>query len=560
MVVKKTFLFLIAALLLTGVVVAQESTLPNGVAAGDVDQTSVVLWTRSENTGTVTFEVAADDAFTEIIATLTADVTDPLLPVKVEVTDLTAGTRYFYRASDSAGVMADGTFSTPAEVGTHSGLRFGVSGDWRGELAPYPSIANADERELAFFLLHGDTIYSDFASPAVPVQQATTLEEYRLKHNEVYSEHRGMNTLADLRASTSIFAVIDDHEVINDFAGGASPRTNSRFSSENVEFINDTQLYETGLQVFQEYNPIRDEFYGDTGDSRTAEEHRLYRYRTFGSDAAIFVLDARSFRDDELPSAMDTSLESVLAYEEQSFDTSRTMLGAVQLADLQADLITAQEAGVTWKFIMVPEPAQNLGVVGASDRFEGFAAERTAIMSFIAENEITNVVFIAADIHGTIVNDLFYRETPGGEDIPLNSFEITTGSVAFDAPFGPTVVEIGVQLGIVTPQQVGLFAVLPLTARDNLVRGFVDVQLEAQGYNTTGLEDTVLDVELIDGSYFVTQTFGWTEFEIDADTQALTVTTYGIPAYTSQQMEDDTEDILASVPEIYSQFTVQAQQ
>ncbi len=545
--------------LLTGTVTAQVTTLPNGVAAGDVDQTSVMLWTRSANVGQVTFEVATDSAFSQMVATLTAEVSEPLLPVKVEVTGLTAGTQYNYRATDPTGVTSSGTFRTPAELGAQTGLRFGVSGDWRGDLAPFPSIANADERDLDFFVLHGDTIYADYPSPAVTAGQATTLTEFRLKHDEVYSAHFGVNTLADLRAATAVYVMIDDHEVTNDFAGGAPPRSNRRFTGETANLINDATLFENGLQAFQEYNPSRDEVYGDTGDPRTAGERRLYRYRTFGRDAALFLVDARSFRDAELPETTELTPEAVASFEQAAFDPTRTMLGAAQLADLQADLLAAQAAGVTWKFVMVPEPIQNIGVVNASDRFEGYAAERTALLRFIVENGISNVVFVAADIHSTFVNDLFYREAPGGVEIPVASFEITTGAVGFDAPLGPTAINIAAQNDLITPQLRALFNTLPLRARDTLLTGFVNQQLAEQGYNPVGLAGGVLDADLRQGSYLVAQTFGWTEFEIEAVTQALTVTTYGIPGYTREAMQANSAALIAQTPSIYSQFVVQPQ-
>ena len=551
-----TLLTLVIALCASPVT-AQTSTLPNGVAAGDADQTSVVLWARSEHTGTVVFELATDATFAAVSTTLTAEVSDPLIPVKVDVTGLTAGTIYFYRATDAAGVIGNGTFRTLHAPGAHTGLRFGVSGDWRGDIAPFPSIANADERDLDFFVLHGDTIYADYPSPAVRAGQATTLTEFRLKHAEVYAEHLGLNTLADLRAATNVYVMIDDHEVTNNFAGGAAPQTHRRFAGANVEYINDAPLFETGLQVFQEYNPIRDEFYGETGDPRTANERRLYRYRTFGSDAALFLIDARSFRDLELPDIDDLAPEALAAFEQAAFDPTRTMLGAAQFADLQADLLAAQAAGITWKFVMVPEPIQNIGVIEAADRYEGYAAERTALLRFIAENNLTNVVFVAADIHSTFVNDLFYREAAGGEQIPVASWEITTGSVAFDAPLGPTVIDIAADQNLITEQQRALFTVLPLPARDTLLRAFIDGRLAAEGYDPIGLEGGLIDVELLRGSYLVAHTYGWTEFEIDAATQALTVTTYGIPAYTHAEMQSDSATILARQPSIYSQFIVQ---
>lgn len=87
-----------------------------------------------------------------------------------------------------------------------------------------------------------------------------------------------------MRASTSILATIDDHEVINDFSGGVPADSDPRFNT-TTGLINDTELYENGLQTFQEYNPLRDEFYGDTEDERTAGERKLYRYNTYGDDA-----------------------------------------------------------------------------------------------------------------------------------------------------------------------------------------------------------------------------------------------------------------------------------
>jgi len=50
-----------------------------------------------------------------------------------------------------------GAFRTAHADGLH-GLRFGVSGDWRGELRPYVSIANLPERDLDFFI-EGDGFF-----------------------------------------------------------------------------------------------------------------------------------------------------------------------------------------------------------------------------------------------------------------------------------------------------------------------------------------------------------------------------------------------------------------
>ncbi len=561
--------------LITLASVTAEADLPNGIASGDVTQDSVVLWTRSDAPGALSFEYSKDADFANIAGVALANVSNPLIPVKVSINNLDERTRYYYRAIDSSGSSLSGTFLTLMSLGTKTGLRFGVSGDWRGELAPYPALTNATTRDLDFFTILGDTIYADYESPALPLEQAISLNDYRIKHNEVYSSHFGMNTLADLRASTSVFVSIDDHEVANDFSGAADVSSDDRFASGPAgTLVNDSVLYNNGMQVFFEYNPILNSVYEDTGaDPRMDGEFKLYRQRTMGSDALFISLDTRSFRDPGLPEvANPLDQVEVTNYLVTSLTADRTMLGARQLADLKTDLLAAQANGVTWKLIGIPEPAQNLGVIGASDRFEGYAKERAEILKFIEDNRISNVVFITADIHGTVINNLEYQEltSTGINHIATSAFEISTGSVAFDKPFGPKALELaslvpadatGMTLSDVFFSTVGVpdlltFKSLPLALKDTALKGLIDQQIMPLGYTPVGLEDSGLDVTLLVGGYTALNTYGWTEFEIDAKTQKLLVTTYGIPAYSTTDLSDDLNNILARTPSIISQFEV----
>ena len=63
---------------------------------------------------------------------------------------------------------------------------------------------------------------------------------------------------------------------------------------------------------------------------------------------------------------------------------------------------------------------------------------------------------------------------------------------------------------------------------------------------------------LVSGSYASTHTFGWTEFNIDAVTQELLVTTWGIDPYTQAQLNANPALITSLTPEIVSQFRVSA--
>lgn len=527
---------------------ASAQTLPNGVAAGDVDQFSAILWARSTAVGELVFEYAANSSFTDA-GTIAAEVTDATVPVKVEAGPLMAGTTYFYRATDSSGAIAEGTFRTPAADGTH-GLRFGVSGDWRGELRPYPSISNIPERDLDFFVALGDTIYADVPSLDFPDAQARSLEDFRIKHSEGYSERFGVNSWAEVRASTAVYAGVDDHEVANDFAGSAPTGSDPRFDVRG-DFLNETELFTNALQVFHEYNPIRNEAYGDTGDPRTTGKPKLYRFRRFGDDAAMMMLDARSFRDQGLPELLEPpGPREFREYVAASFDSSRTMLGKAQFEELKNDLLFAKQEGITWKFVLVPEPIQNLGPILASDRFEGYAYERTALLSFIEENEIRNVVFIAADIHGTIVNNLVYQRRPGGRQVTTSMFEITTGAVAYAAPFGPTTIAHA------WPVIRDLYWRLDRDGQNNLIFAVSNLMLSLYGYPRIGLDSALVNAQLLDGGYVVVNTYGWTEFDIDADTQQLTVTTYGITWYSPEDMASYPEDIIQRTPQVVSSFRV----
>jgi 3-phytase/alkaline phosphatase D len=554
----------------------QPRSLVNGVAAGDTDQTSTVLWTRSTVPGQVTFELATDPQFSTIVRSVKTAVTDPNVPVKAEVGGLNSGTAYYYRATDAAGAMAEGRFATADVLGTHAGFSLGVSGDWRGELAPYPAVANAAAMDLDLFVALGDTIYADVASPGLLDEtgaekaQAETLAEYGLKHAEVYGSRFGANTIADLRASTSVLATIDDHEVTNDFSGGADVASDARFTGAAGTLINDTPQYDAGLQAFQDWNPVRDQFYGATGDARTEGERQLYRFDTWGSDAATFVLDNRSFRDGPLNNANLADPADVGRFLVQSFDPSRTMLGRAQLDDLRADLLKAQDLGITWKFVMVPEPIQNLGPLNAADRFEGYSAERTELLAFIDQAGIDNVVFVAADVHGTVVNNLTYQTAPLGAQIATSAFEITTGAVAYDAPLAFDAIDLATAAGLVSPQEKAFFDRLPIAPdadtlpndKDDFFAAAVNRVLDQFGYDHLGLADNLpaaagkIDATLVAGDWVAASTYGWTKFDIDATTQKLTVTTYGIEPYTREGIEANPDALFANEPMIVSQFVV----
>jgi alkaline phosphatase D len=536
---------------------AYADTMPNGVASGDTTQTSTVLWTRSTARGTVTFEVFAADV---IHSTHTAEVTDETIPVKVFVDGLVPDTEYTYRVTDAAGNTLTGRFHTPAELGTNPALRFGVSGDWRGELRPYVVLSNVAQRNLDFFMLHGDTIYADVPSRDFNARQARTLTEFRIKHNEVTSPYLNLNFWAEVRASTSVFATIDDHELTNDFAGGAHPQSN-RFTAPYPEpMINQTVMYNAAMQAFHEYNPMRVETYTGTNDPRMEGRPKLYRYTTYGSTAAVIVLDARSFRDVQIPGIDSLDLAALDTFTNALFTPGRTMLGRAQVEALKRDLLAAHEAGIRWKFVMMPEPVQQMGWFNGEDRWEGYAPERTEVLQFIEDRGIRNVVFVAADVHSTFVNNLTYQLEPTGELFSTHAWEISTGPIAYYPPTGAAIIENAANFGLVSQSALDSYRQMSIPEKDELMRDLFNFYvLRLQGLQEIGLDGEIVKAELLQGAYASGHTFGWTEFDIEAETGILTVTVYGVPPYDRAMINRNPDSILNAVPEIISQFRVTPQ-
>lgn len=143
----------------------------------------------------------------------------------------------------------------------------------------------ATRAELPLGVAAGDTTQTSSvlwtktkAAGTVSYQIATdaafTNAEFRAKHVEVCGPGAtATSTLAALRSATSVCVTIDDHEVTNDFSGGVLISSDPRFSGTPTDRINDSALFNAGLQAFVEYNSIRDTTYGVVGgDGRSSSE------------------------------------------------------------------------------------------------------------------------------------------------------------------------------------------------------------------------------------------------------------------------------------------------
>jgi alkaline phosphatase D len=342
------------------------------VAVGDVAPTSAVLWVRGVAPGeayVVYRPATAPDAATTLSLALTR-ATD--LTAKVRLTGLRPATRYRYRV-ESAGSGVDGEFATAPPAEAPARVKLLWSGDLGGGKVCRPlgrgfPIFRAMAAERAdFFLFVGDTVYADQRCDrpnVVPGSDfvAVTLAGFRAKHRY----NRQDPAAAAFYAATPVFAIWDDHEVRNDFAGPEEP------------------LMPAGRQAFLEYWPIL---------PPAEEPGRLYRGFRWGRLLEVFILDTRQYRS---PNA-------------EPDGPGKSMLGAAQRRWL-VEGVSASTA--TWKVVVSSVPlAISTGRAfrdsWSSARLDGtpeeggtgFAVERDAILRAFRSRGVKNLIVLAADVH-----------------------------------------------------------------------------------------------------------------------------------------------------------------
>jgi alkaline phosphatase D len=207
------------------------------------------------------------------------------------------------------------------------------------------------------FVSLGDWPYAD--NPPAPVDVAG----YRAAH--VLS--RGAAKLQPWLHGTSVRAILDDHEVRNDWDAATA--------------LEDPDRHRAALQVWDEFCPRRG------GGPR----HRRWRW---GAHVECFLPDCRSHRSPSMaPDGPD-----------------KTMLGAEQRAWL-VDAITTSTAPFKLVFTSVP-----LDFGHGVDHWAGYLTERDAILDALAAAATPGVLFLSADQHwfGAHVHRLGAREIQVG--------------------------------------------------------------------------------------------------------------------------------------------------
>ncbi len=468
--------------------------ITHGIASGDVTATSAVIWARANRAAQMLVEYtsAAVPGWPPLrVPGPQVEVADDLTG-KVLLHGLAPDTRYLYwvrfAAADGTEVLSEsGQFRTaPADDAVRP-----FSLVWWGDLGGQGYCRDPD-RGYAIFtqmarlnpdiaVANGDSLYVDgtcppvtafpdhprnalSGDPEIAMHQLVPATDPRWKTpTEVLGAFRAKwkynledDAYRRFRAQTPHYFQWDDHEVINDWFPGEGLIGAIR-GTQDARPI--SALIAPGRQTFFEFTPTRP----DTGG-------RIYRSFRFGKLAELFLLDDRSYRDDNvLPDGADKVLDVRLENGERRrlVGKSKTMLGREQREWLLAALKDAQARGVAWKIIstddslsapsggpyrlFTPEGPMtplytirdgwaggmklNMDTDGNQDNPLGFESELRAILGFLKAENITNVVWLATDVHYTRL----LRFEPTGALAGLVFHEFISGPTnAGSAPPRPT--------------------------------------------------------------------------------------------------------------------------
>ncbi|GHH45472.1 alkaline phosphatase D family protein [Streptomyces candidus] len=381
-----------------------------GVASGDPQSDSVLLWTRLapdplaaqqplSEIVEVGWVVALDPQLRQVVARGTTTASATLgHSVHVPVSGLRPATRYWYVFTALGKQSRIGRTRT-APVGSVASVRFAAANCQAfhdGFYAAHRGIA----RENVDFVVHlGDYVYEHGKVGGVPADHvrdhegsaAFTVADYRRRH----ALYKGDRSLRDAHAAHPWFLTWDDHEVVNDYSGtgGDAPFVRRRAAA---------------YQAWYENMPHRDAGHAVLPDPE------IHRVRRWGDLLELTVLDLRSYR-----SAQNLKDGSIL--------------GTAQKSWLKSTVDRAPEAWHVWaNSIML---SQLRGRPGGSymftDQWDGFLAERKEILNHIHTSGMKDFVVITGDWHSAFVDDI--RPDFDDASSPVIGTEFTAHSVTSSA-------------------------------------------------------------------------------------------------------------------------------
>lgn len=383
----------------------------HGVASGDPTEDSVVIWTRvTPRDGEpipVRWAIRAEAdgrvaASGTVLATASTDWT-----VSVDVEGLAPGARYLYHFETGTDRSPDGRTQTLR--GPHTDhVRFAQVSCAKFNAGYFNALSRVAERDDLDFVLHlGDYIYeaaqtppasqtasADIGRPFDPLHECKTLDDYRRR----YAQYRSDRDVQRMHAAWPMIATVDDHE----FADGAW-----RDGATEHREDRDGPWADRRAAAFRarfEWLPIRPP---DRNDPE-----RVFRAIRLGGLAELFLVDTRTRRDEPIPPpGMNAPGRSAFGPEQRewlfealgrSTATWRLFANPSVMARTWNDALPDAVKAALLKLKLIDAD----GTGPDHDQWDGYPAERAALLRELAADGKRNTVVLSGDVHVALAAEL----------------------------------------------------------------------------------------------------------------------------------------------------------
>ncbi|MDQ0777666.1 alkaline phosphatase D [Streptomyces aurantiacus] len=382
-----------------------ENPFTLGVASGDPQATSVLLWTRLAPTPyqadsglppervTVRWELAHDERFRHIVRRGAA-IAHPEFhhSVHVEVGHLDSDRIFYYRFRAGSWVSETGRTRTApssrARVDQLTLAAVSCQAYHEGYFTAYGHLAEDDVDvvfhvgdylyEYAVSSVGGARNYTDRVLPDLFNRETITLEDYRLR----YALYK---TDPDLRAAHAAHPFVvtwDDHEIENNYADDIPEN-----SVPQEEFL---LRRAAGYRAYWENLPLR------RPQRPAGPDMQLYRRLNWGRLAQFDILDTRQYRSDQAYG------DGADVPGPESDDPSRTITGATQerwlLDGWRASKalwnVVPQQVTFSQRKLDLNEAAKM-----SMDAWDGYRASRGRVLAGAKAAGVDNLMVLTGDVH-----------------------------------------------------------------------------------------------------------------------------------------------------------------
>lgn len=465
-----------------------------GVASGDPDTESVVLWTRlaidALNGGAmpdedidVLWEMSTTESFDEItiagIATASPQYGHSIHVIAAPA-NVTGLLHYRFRLGDYTSPIGTTRLSPSSDSLEPVKIASASCQNWTaGFYTAYHDMAELAP-DLVLFL--GDYIYEggtgSLADGDVRLHNSDEIRDLVAYRNR-YGLYKSDPLLQAAHQMCPWVVTWDDHEVENNYAN-LTPE-------DPADTAGHTARRAAAYQAWWEHMPVR-------FDPPVDENLTIYRQVQWGGLVNMLVLDTRQYRDDQ--ACNDAVLQTTPACDDALLP-ERSLLGVEQEAWVAANIRGVDKV---WNVLANQTVMTDIRLGAAVlnfDQWDGYAPDRDRVLTDITEQGVENLIVLTGDIHLSGVGQLTTTANP---------------TTAVGIEFVTTSISSG---GNVPPETQGLLQALP---------NIIDAEASHRGYilHTITPETWTAQYRIVDDAKVENSGVSdWKTFTVTAGTAAV---------------------------------------